>query len=159
MTDQTGATQEIAKTVGKAIDAGNSFGQFFSRYFGGTIEQATGIYEDKLKYIRWERQIRLFEKATELLKERGIDAPTHRIPLHIAIPLLTNGSLTEDDYLQDKWATLLVNSIDCDSTVEIRHAFISILNDLTQMDALILEKIYKSINKPDNQIQLWTTLL
>ena len=53
------AVQEVAKTTGKAIDAAQNFGGFFSKYVSGSVEQGMGIFEDKLKYMRWERQVRL----------------------------------------------------------------------------------------------------
>ena len=104
------AVQEVAKTTGKAIDAGEKFGGFISRYIAGSIEQGTGIFEDKLKYMRWERQVRLMQRAEQLLKETGLSQPTRAIPLKLAIPLLEAASLEDDDYLQDLWARLLVNA-------------------------------------------------
>ena len=61
------AVQEVAKATGKAIDAGQKFGGFISRYVAGSIEQGMGIFEDKLKYMRWERQVRLMQRAEQLL--------------------------------------------------------------------------------------------
>src|SRR5712664_1651930 len=45
------ATQEVAKTAGKAIDASRDLGGFFSRIFGGSLEQLVGIGEDHLTAI------------------------------------------------------------------------------------------------------------
>jgi hypothetical protein len=66
------AFQEVAKTTGKAIDAGEKFGGFISSYIAGSIEQGMGIFEDKLKYMRWERQVRLMQRAEQLLKKIGL---------------------------------------------------------------------------------------
>ena len=60
------AIQEVAKTTGKAIDASEKFGTFFSRFAQGSLEQCMGIFEDKLKYMRWERQLRLIKRAETL---------------------------------------------------------------------------------------------
>ena len=70
------AAQEIAKTASKAIEAGEKLGEFISKYIGGPIEQGMGIFEDKLKYMRWERQVRFMQCATELLKSLGLSKPT-----------------------------------------------------------------------------------
>lgn len=59
------ATQEVAKTTSKALVTAEKLGGFISKYIGGPLEQAVGIFEDKLKYIRWERQQRLFKRAQE----------------------------------------------------------------------------------------------
>lgn len=118
-----------------------------------------GIVEDRLKYLRWERQIRLAERANALLKERGLAQPSRQVPLRIAIPLLQGGSLEEDDWLQDRWAALLVNAADAAAEVEVRRAFISILEDLTPLDAVVIEKIYALDKGADLGKEVWTTYL
>lgn len=159
MTNESKAIEEVAKSTGKAIDAGRELGGFLSRYVGGSLEQAIGIVEDKLKYLRWERQIRLIERANHFLAEKGLPQPSRKVPLQVAIPLIQGGSLEEDDWLQDRWAALLVNAADASSHTEVRRAFISILEDLTPLDALLLEMIYSSTQVLDVQIAIWTTFL
>ena len=109
------AVQEVAKTTGKAIDAGKEFGGFISRYIAGSIEQGMGIFEDKLKYIRWERQVRFMRRANQLMKQLGLTQPTRPIPLKLALPLFEAASLEDDDYLQDLWARLLVNAANAET--------------------------------------------
>jgi len=159
MSDESKAVEEVAKATGKAIDATREFGGFISKYVGGTVEEAMGIVEDRLKYLRWERQIRLSERANAFLNERGLAQPSRQVPLRIAIPLLQGGSLEEDDWLQDRWATLLVNAADASTQVEVRRAFISILEDLTPLDAMVLEKIYALDRGADLDKEVWTTHL
>ncbi len=136
------AVQELAKTTGKAIDAGEKFGGFISRYVAGSIEQGMGIFEDKLKYMRWERQVRLMQRAEQLLKEIGLSQPTRPIPLKLAIPLLEAASLEDDDTLQDIWARLLVNAANALSHVNLQRAYIEILEQITPQEASILLQIY-----------------
>lgn len=136
------AAQEIAKTTGKAIDASQKFGGFVSRYISGSLEQGMGIFEDKLRYMRWERQMRLMEKASEYMATLGIEAPTKPIPLKLAIPLLEAASLEDDDYLQDLWAKLLVNSSIEGSPIDLNRSYIDILERLSHLEAHILSVIY-----------------
>lgn len=136
------AVQEVAKASGKAIDAGQNFGGFIARFVAGSLEQGMGIFEDRLKYMRWERQVRLMQRANQLLKEIGLERPTRAIPLKLAVPLLEAASLEDDDYLQDMWARLLVNAANGDSRVSLQRAYISILEQITPFEALILQKIY-----------------
>ncbi|MDO8369119.1 MAG: Abi-alpha family protein [Candidatus Nitrotoga sp.] len=136
------ALQEVAKATGKAIDAGQKFGGFISRFVAGPIEQGMGIFEDKLKYMRWERQFRLMQRADQLLQEIGLTQPTRHIPLKLAIPLLEAASLEDDNYLQDLWAKLLVNAANGGSRVTLQRAYIEILEQLTALEAAILQKIY-----------------
>jgi hypothetical protein len=137
------AAAEIAKTTGKAIDASRAIGCFIARLISGPLEQGVGIFEDKLKYTRWERQTRLMDRANTLLRERGLTEPERAIPLKLAIPLVQAASLEDDDYLQDIWAQLLVNAA-TNSGVNLQRAFISILESLTPLEAHILECVYRS---------------
>ncbi len=136
------ATQEVAKTAGKAIEASEKFGGFIAKYISGSLEQGMGIFEDKLKYMRWERQVRLIDKADEVMKSRGLDKPSRPIPLKLAIPLFEAASLEDDDYLQDLWTNLLVNVSEADSKIELQRSYIDILERLTPLEAHILEKLY-----------------
>lgn len=142
VTESAKAVQEVAKATGKAIDVGQKFGGFISRFVAGPIEQGMGIFEDKLKYMRWERQLRLMQRADQLLREIGLTQPTRHIPLKLAIPLLEAASLEDDDYLQDLWAKLLVNAANGGSRITLQRAYIAVLEQLTPLEAAILQKMY-----------------
>jgi len=144
------AAQEIAKTAGKVVDAGERFGVFIAKYISGPLEQGIGIFEDKLKYMRWERQLRLMQRVNELIRNSGSSAPSKPIPIKIAVPLLQAASMEDDDYLQDMWAKLLVNAADANSRIELKRIYIDIMERLTPFEAQILEKIYQL---PFEQIQ------
>ncbi len=137
------AVQEVAKTTGKAIDAGTKFGSFISKYISGPLEQGIGIFEDKLKYMRRERQLRFMQRENDLLKSVGLSGPTQAIPIKLAIPLFQAASLEDDDYLQDLWAKLLVNGANANSGIDLKRAYIDILEQITPLEAIILEKIYQ----------------
>ena len=136
------AIQETAKTARQAIGLAENFGGFISRYIGGSLEQGMGIFEDKLRYIRWERQLRFMERARQLMETIGQDAPTKSIPIKLAIPLFQSASLEEDDNLQDMWAKLLINVSVTDRDIDLRRAYIDILERLSPMEAQILHTIY-----------------
>jgi hypothetical protein len=136
------AVQEVAKTTGKAIDATREAGGFIARFIAGPLEQGVGIFEDKLRYMRWERQQRLMVKAEETLKSLGLNAPTKPVPLKLAIPLLQAASIEDDDYLQDKWVSLLVNSANAGSGIDVSRAYIEILGQISPLEARILDVIY-----------------
>jgi len=140
--DKIKAIEEVAKTTGKGIDAGREFGGFISLFISGSLEQGMGILEDKLKYARWERQIRLIKRAKAFTKEMGIEKPDKVIPLKLAGPFFQGATLEEDDDLQDLWAKLLVN-VTCEKNgVELKRVYIDILEHLTPFDAQILSSIY-----------------
>ncbi len=159
MDEESKAIAEVAKTTGKGIDAIREMGRAISRYFGVTIEEAVGIFNDKLKYYRWERQIRLLCRANDLLAERGLRHPSKSVPLPFAIAVMENASLEEDDWMQDKWAALLANAADASFDTQMRRAFVSILEDLTSLDAKNLEKIYAQTSVHGIETALYTSLL
>lgn len=142
MDEEAKAVQEIAKTTGKVIDATREAGGFIAKFISGPLEQGVGIFEDKLKYLRWERQIRYMQRAEEFLKLSGLDSPTRAVPIKLAIPLMQGASLEEDNQLQDRWAALLVNAANAIYPVEIRRSYAAILEQITPLDAQVLDAIY-----------------
>jgi hypothetical protein len=136
------ATQELAKTSTKALETAEKLGGFISTYIGGPLEQAMGIFEDKLKYIRWERQERLFLRAEKFLKEEGSARLTRPLPLKYAVPLLSAASLEDDDGLQDVWAKLLLNFTIETSSIEASRTYIDILERLSPLEVQIINAVY-----------------
>ena len=136
------AAEEIAKASGKSVDMISKFGSFIAEYTRAPLEAGFGIVADKLMYMRWERQQRLLIRAKEFHEQAGLRGPTRAVPLNFAIPLIEAASLEENDDLQDLWAMMLVNAANAESATDRRRAYISILEQLTPLDALILSKIY-----------------
>lgn len=132
------AAKEVAKTTGKAIDVLRDTGGFFNRVFGGLIEDGVGLVADRLKYYRKERAVLLAEKVERILTERRVLA-TKAVPVSIAVPLLENATLEDDDDLHDLWARLLANSMDPRGP-RVDRSFISILSEMTAHDALLLKR-------------------
>jgi len=153
--NETEMIKSAAETTGKTIDAIREIGGFISQLIKGPLVQGVGIFEDKLHYMRWERQIRLMLKAKEFLKDLGLEDSTRPIPLKIAIPLLQGALLEEDDEIQDRWAKLLVNAGDAESGINVTPIYISILERLSPYDAVLLDKIY-SVPKEKANMALWT---
>ncbi len=135
------AVREVARTGGKTVDLVGDFGRFISQFVSGSLEQGTGIFEDKLRYMRWERQVRYMERVHQRMNELGERSPTKPIPLKLAVPLFQAASLEDDDYLQDMWANLLVNASVPKRGVELRRAYIDVLERLSPAEALVLEKL------------------
>lgn len=142
MEEESKAIQEIAKATGKGIDAVREAGGFIARYVAGPLEEGFGILHDRLKYVRWERQVRFMQKADQFLTDAGIPAPTRGVPLKIAIPLLQAASIEDDDGLQDRWAALLVNAANANSGVDVHRSFVEILSQISPLEAKILDALY-----------------
>lgn len=138
------ATKEVAKATTKALGTAEKIGGFVSRYIGGPLEQAMGIFEDKLKYIRWERQERLFLRAQEFLKQEEIEKPNNPVPLKYAVPLLEAASMEENDELQDLWVKLLINFSVVGSKIEPSRTYIDILERISPIEAEIIKVVYSN---------------
>lgn len=149
------AAQEIAKATGKGIDAAREAGGFIAKYINGPLEEASGIWTDKLKYLRWEQQLSFMNKANEKLRQLGLSSPTRAVPLSLAISILQEGSMQGDDELQERWANLLVNAANADVAVEIKTSYISILKDLSSADVRNLTAIYSLPFEKAQAIGVW----
>ena len=93
------------------------------------------------------------EKANELLVELGENGPKRPLPLKLAIPLFQAASLEDDDSLQDRWVRLLVNSSRSEPAIELSRAYIDILERLSPLEALILDKIYPATIEPRERMR------
>lgn len=144
MSEDSKAIEETAKTIGFGIQAAQQFGTFISKLIGGSLEQGMGIFEDKLMYMRWDNQRRLMEEYNKVMNlENIISQPLKPIALKFAVPLFQAASLEDDDYLQELWVNLLVNSSTDGSGVELNRTYIDILERLSPLEAKILLKIYE----------------
>jgi hypothetical protein len=116
------------------------------------------MLEDHLKVVRFERRVRLWDRVRNILTEKGMDAPTRKIPLKIALPLLENATLEEDDDLQEVWARLLVNSGDANSGIQSLTAFGSVLAEMSAPDVQNLAHIELAtkLNAESGSIGMWT---
>jgi Abortive infection alpha len=133
-----------AKVIEKGIEAGQQFGGFFAKHFGGSVEQWAGLWEDKLRYRRWENQLALMQKAEEKIRDLGLGGHTKPLSFKIGVPLLEAASLEEDDYLRELWANLLINSVRQDQ--ETTHpAYVQVLQQLLPEEAKLLA--YAAENK------------
>lgn len=94
------------------------------------------------------RKLRLFERTQEITIEIGIEPV--RVPLKILKPIIENGSLEENDGLQDVWARLLANAADPSRPDSIPPAFPEILRQLSALDAMFLEHLYARICKEED---------
>lgn len=112
------------------------------RYLRGPLEQMSLLIEDRLKYSRAIRLIRLQERIKQELDKSGGDLCIQSLDVRFALDALEEGSFEEDDDLQDMWARLIANAIDANSGSSPRRAYISMLKDMSHLDAVIFEVIY-----------------
>ncbi|RTD84039.1 DUF4393 domain-containing protein [Variovorax atrisoli] len=136
------AVQEVAKAAGGTVEAGRAVGRYLGTMLAGSVEQIVGIWEDKLKYRRWESQVKLLQKAEQMRVDAGMHGKPIPLPLKLAVPLLEGASIEDDDSLLDRWAALLVNSTSSENKVDLQTVYIDILSGLSPLEAKILDAVY-----------------
>lgn len=149
------AAAEGAKFGTKALDVTERMFGFLGRVLGEPADHVSGIISDRLKFYRWERQLRLADKAEEILKSRGV-SDAKAVPPKLALPILEAASLEDSDELQDLWARLLANAMDPKFEGEISMMLVQILKSLNPLDVQLLEMFY-GILKQDNSID-WSKI-
>lgn len=142
MTEEAKAVQEVAKTTGKALDIARDVGAFFAKAMGESVDATAGMLADTLKYKRWERQIRLVQKAQGLLMDKGLDNRYRVIPPKLALPILQNASFEDDDFMHTMWARLLARSMDPNEP-HTRSSYTEILKQLEPSDVLLLDTMHR----------------
>jgi hypothetical protein len=143
------AIQEVAKATRTGIEATTKLGGFVARVINEPIEHVTGIISDRLRYMRWERQFRLRDRVIENIRKRGLENEFNNgqlnvVPPKLALPIIENASLEEDDELQDIWSNLLTSALDPNFDGQVRAAYIDIIKQLEVIDVHVLNLIHQS---------------
>ena len=141
MEETAQAVKEVAKATGQAIKTVDRLGRFFATVMGESIDATCGMLSDTLKYKRWERQIKLVEKAERLIDDKDLSNRSIPISPKLALPVFQNASLEEDELLHDLYAKLLVTAIDPEVQTR-RTAFAEIIRQLESIDVKILQAMY-----------------
>lgn len=134
--------QEVAKATGKVVDAASGAGGFFAEFLRETLKQVSGIASDALMYRRAELAMQLHARLARKAKEIGFTTPSRRIPLAVQVPLLEAATLEEEPELQERWVNLLLNYANGASGIAIERGFTVILQQLSPLEARILDVVY-----------------
>jgi hypothetical protein len=123
------------------------FADLFSKLFGRAADEGGAILGEmvhdlgnKVRERRLARSVRLFGRTQEFLTIEAATAA--QVELKLLIPLLENGSLEEDDGLQDRWAALLART----STGLRIPGAVEILKQLTNDDVELLQLCYDFVH-------------
>lgn len=142
MEESAKAITETAKLGQVSVEAGVKVGSFLAKILGEPLQDAVGIFGDKLKFMRMKRLIRIIDEVNKMIDEEGI-VNMRPIPPKFAIPIMEYASLEEDDTLQDLWCKLLANGLDSTYNFELKYFYIDIIKSLTPLDVKILNYIFK----------------
>lgn len=120
-------------------------GEIISKLLGPAITEGGELFADKIRFVRFKNQISILNKVQKLLDENGLTPK--QIPIKLSFPLFDNATLEEDPTLQEMWAELIMNASVSDYREGLHKVCISILSDLSPIEALVLESIKNDIIK------------
>ncbi|MCE5270808.1 DUF4393 domain-containing protein [bacterium] len=139
------AVQEAAKLGNVSIDTVQKIGGFIAKVFKEPFAELSGIVTDRLKFIRWQRLLKMVDDVNRKLTEKGI-TNTRAVPPKLALPIFEESSLEEDDNLHSLWSNLLANAMDPNFDNEIRYGYVEMIKNITPTEAQILKCIYDQLN-------------
>lgn len=102
-----------SSTIEKGLELAKDF---LGRLINPTAEEFGLLIADNIKYLRFKNQVRILLKAKDYVEKKNISVK--EIPIKILVPLLENASLEDNEELQDKWTSLLVNMIDSENNLQ-----------------------------------------
>src|SRR3954470_18105341 len=94
-------------TLEKGVDIAKNF---VDKLIMPSVEEAGLFFKDHVTMWKFKHQIRMLNKAKQYCEKHNIS--TKKISLKLLCPLLEYSGLEEDEFLLDKWATLLGNMVD-----------------------------------------------
>lgn len=147
------AVQKASDLGVKALETGEKVGGFFAQVFKEPITEVAGVLTDRLKFARWKRLVEMQAQVNEILMNRGV-SDTRAVPPKLALPLLEEASLEDDEDLQRLWSQLLANAMDPSFSGNLRTGFVEMIKGLTALDAGILNFFYQVLKREGNLIPL-----
>lgn len=149
MNDENKKTKiDISSTaVEKGIDIAKGFAD---KLVLPPIEELGLLVKDQISYWRFSNQVKILNKAKSICEKNNISVKS--IPPKLLCPYLDNASLEDDDDLQDKWATLLVNMVDSKQNIQ-NHVFPYILSQLSKDEFDLLESVLTEKKKRISELQ------
>lgn len=140
------AVQSVAKFGEKSLETSEKLGSFFASVFKEPIAEVSGMITDKLRFVRWQRLVHMSDDVNKILEERGIKE-TRAVPPKLALPIFEEGSLEDDENIQQMWNHLLANAMDPKFNGELKYGFIDIIKNITGIEAVILNNFYEILKR------------
>ncbi len=150
MNDENKKTKiDISSTaVEKGIDIAKDFA---GKLVLPPIEELGLLVKDQISYWRFSNQVKILNKAKSICENNNVSVKS--IPPKLLCPYLENASLEDDDNLQDKWATLLVNMVDSKQNIQ-NHVFPYILSQLSKDEFGLLESVLTEKKNRVSELQV-----
>ena len=141
--DESEALEAVTK--GAVSGALAPFGDLLVRLLGGACDEigkglTAGVAGWSLK-----RQIRFWQEAARMISDAGFDSRS--VSPKLLITIVQNASIEDDDEMQDCWAALLANAADPRQKQDKRFIHISILKELSAIEARFLSTLYDDVTE------------
>lgn len=140
------AIQETTKLGEKGLDVAEKAGTFFAKVFNEPINEISGMITDKLRFIRWKRMVQMGDEVNKILEDKNIKS-TRAVPPKIALPIMEEATLEDDQTIQYLWNHLLANAMNPSFNDEIRYGFIEMIKNITGLEAKLLNEFYNALQK------------
>lgn len=124
------------------------------RLLGPTFGEIGELFADRVRMVRFERQLKLMQRAVQILDADGVKQA--RANLKVLLPLLDKAALEDDAELSEKWAALLASASDPQTQSASDASFVEIMNQLSPSDAFVLDVFYEQIrryNTPEQKME------
>jgi hypothetical protein len=147
---------EVAKMSDPLVlgAAGAELASFLQKLLPGTAAEIDALGINFFRKRRIERAADLLMRAKAECERCGIKPES--VSEKFFMPWIENASNEDDESLQAKWVSLLVNAADPEHKVEVRPDFAQILSELAPKDAQILDWLYHAvINLAQKQADDW----
>ena len=109
------------------------------------VREATGWLGDTIRYRREAHLAKVLMKAAGKVKASGL--PGHAVRDKLLRAVVEEGSMEDDEGMQERWATLLANAA-TDKENKIKLAYPKILAELEPKEALLLERLCDKTPNP-----------
>ncbi|MHB1680010.1 MAG: Abi-alpha family protein [bacterium] len=124
--------------------------EFIGKLVNPALEETGGIIQNNIAFWRFKNQINIVLKAKKFLDKKGIDPKqVKKILPKTLLLILENGSLEEEDKIQDKWAALLANAADPNNKYSVNPSFAEILKELSPLEVELLDTMFDKVNQDE----------
>lgn len=108
----------------------------------GPVAEIVEWITDQIRYRRLPNKAKLLMRAADKIKASGL--PAHAVPDRILRDVLEDGSLEDDESMQERWANLLAHGAVADDP---HPAFAGILSELSAEEASMLEAMFGALDR------------
>lgn len=112
------------------------------------VREATGWLGDTIRYRREAHLAKVLMKAAERVKASGL--PAHAVRDKVLRAVVEDGSMEDDEEMQERWATLLANAA-TDNENKIKLVYPKILAELEPKEAMLLDRLWEKTPNPDEE--------